>query len=463
MNTTVDISTQVETASETNSLEHPWEEYLPKKDFEGYNFRIFYHDAEDHISEVWSENETGEILNDSVYKRNSVIEDAYNITITPVPADESNSVSLLNASILSGSDDYDFALVHMVEAANMSLTGVFLNWLDMPYVDLEKPWWSPGVKESLSMYDVLFLAAGDFSYADLGFTMALAFNKEIVNEYGLKNPYELVKKGEWTIDEFNQMVRSVSSDLNGDGLYDDNDLYGLSMVGGASKTVLFFGAGQFLTQKNKDGLPELCLNTDKTQYLMDFFYDLFFNDNQTLFYVDNDPMEKNWTSIFEAGRILFVPMQVNGMERLRNMANDFGMLPFPKYDSVQEKYYSMVNGHAPMLVLPNTISDPDRTGLIIEALAAESSVTVKPTYAEIVTKVKYSRDNDTSLMIDYILDSRTYDFGYVYTGASGMGFILTNLMDNKSKNFTSAYEKIESNTIKQYEKVIETYRELSSS
>ncbi len=457
-----DIETQAETtvaAEETDSTLY-WDAYLPADDYDGYNFRVAVRDGDDHIAEIWSEKQSGEILNDSVYVRNAAVKEAYNIEITAAALNESSSAQLVKSSVLSGSDEYDLAALHMVEAANASLEGLFMNWLNIPHIDLDNPWWSSDVKESLVIDNKLMLTAGDYTYADLGFTMALAFNKNLIEEYSLTNPYEKVKSGDWTLDEFKNMVRGVSADLNGDSIYDVNDLYGLMMVGGASKTVLFFGAGQFITQNNSEGLPELCLNNPKTLEVFDFFYDLYFTGSNTLFFPDNDPMEKTWTVNFEEGRVLFVPLQVNAMKSLRNMKADFGMLPYPKYNAEQEKYYSMVNGHSTMMTVPITVAEPERTGIIIEALASESHRTIIPTYAEIVTKVKYSRDNDTSLMIDYILESRTYNFGYVYMGSTGIGFILTTLMDTQDNNFSSAYAKIENSTIKHFEKVISAYQNL---
>lgn len=456
------VTTQTETAApaaETDGTVY-WDAYLPVSDYGGYNFRVAVRDGADHIAEIWSEKQSGEILNDSVFLRNAAVQEAYNIEITAAALDESSSAQLVKASVLSGSDEYDLAALHMVEAANASLEGIFMNWLNIPYIDLGNAWWSSDVKESLVIDQKLMLEAGDYTYADLGFTMALAFNKNLIEEYSLANPYEKVKSGDWTLDEFKSMVRGVSADINGDSVYDASDLYGLMMVGGASKTVLFFGAGQFITQNNSEGFPELCLNNPKTLEIFDFFFDLYFTGSNTLYFPDNDPMEKTWTDNFEAGRVLFVPLQVNAMQSLRDMKADFGMLPYPKYNAEQEKYYSMVNGHSTMMSVPITVADSERTGVIIEALASESHRTVIPTYAEIVTKVKYSRDNDTSLMIDYILGSRTYNFGYVYTGPTGMGFILTSLMDGRNNNFSSAYAKIEKSTVKHFENVISAYKNL---
>ena len=37
------------------------------------------------------------------------------------------------------------------------------------------------------------------------------FNKQMVSDFGLDNPYQLVYDGKWTIDAFDKMARAASS------------------------------------------------------------------------------------------------------------------------------------------------------------------------------------------------------------------------------------------------------------
>ena len=55
-----------------------------------------------------------------------------------------------------------------------------------------------------------------------------------------------------------------------------------------------------------------------------------------------------------------------------------------------------------------------KTGLILEALVYESRYTLLPAYYDINLKSKMARDEESSAMIDIILDSRLYDLGELY-------------------------------------------------
>jgi hypothetical protein len=95
---------------------------------------------------------------------------------------------------------------------------------------------------------------------------------------------------------------------------------------------------------------------------------------------------------------------------MRNTDVDFGILPYPKYDDTQERYYSRVSYYNPTLV-PKTNSDLEFTGCILEALMCESENTVVPAYYEIALKTKYSRDDESSAMLDFIFSTRVVDIG----------------------------------------------------
>ena len=58
---------------------------------------------------------------------------------------------------------------------------------------------------------------GDISYLSLAETECMLFNKKLFDDLGEEYPYELVKSGKWTFDEFKRLVEAGTKDLNGDG------------------------------------------------------------------------------------------------------------------------------------------------------------------------------------------------------------------------------------------------------
>jgi hypothetical protein len=101
------------------------------------------------------------------------------------------------------------------------------------------------------------------------------------------------------------------------------------------------------------------------------------------------------------------------IQSLRNMDQDFGMLPYPKLTATQEKYYANL-GASEMSFAPFSANDAmiDRTSAVVEAMAAYSWNHVIPEYFERSLKTKVARDDDSARIIDLLFENRVYDIGH---------------------------------------------------
>ena len=87
-------------------------------------------------------------------------------------------------------------------------------------------------------------------------------------------------------------------------------------------------------------------------------------------------------------------------------------------------------------------SDPERTGIIIEALSAESMYTLTPAYYDITLKTKLSRDEESAAMLDLIFENRVFDIGAMYNWGNVYQLTL-DLAAAKNYNFQSAFARNE--------------------
>lgn len=149
---------------------------------------------------------------------------------------------------------------------------------------------------------------------------------------------------------------------------------------------------------------------------------------------------------FEENKIFLYAIILRNVELLREMNVDFGILPYPKLDENQSEYSTHIGNSSPILTLPITNNDFERTSLILEAMAITSYNIVRPAYYDVALKVKMSRDEDSADMLDIILDSSTYDLSYFTFNA--ISSILNPLISVGNTNFSSAYAS-QSNTINQ--------------
>ena len=72
-----------------------------------------------------------------------------------------------------------------------------------------------------------------------------------------------------------------------------------------------------------------------------------------------------------------------------------------------------------------------------------------PAYYDVALKFKGTRDERSIEMLDAIVQSRVFDFGYVY-GGWGCVFWIQYMMEQKSKDITSYYERISPPTKKRW-------------
>lgn len=454
---------------ETNERERIKEEVPADADYQGYEFRIQSRDADHHHKELTAEAENGETINDAVYRRNTAVEEKLNIKVVPIyesEAPESNPIDILRKCVQAGDDYVDLALMHTIFGANLAADGLLLNWNDIEYVDFSKPWWNSNVTDELTVDGRVYLAVGDLCISAIDYAWSMVYNKQLAESYDLGDIYQLVVDGKWTVDTFNQMLGQASVDLNGDSKFDDQDQYGFTTHDNSAIVNWMFALDQKVTKTGADGLPELTLNTERMATIVEKVYDVLYSGNQTFICTDSYNSSKGIShdiavaTMFSEGKSLFAALRIYVIDNLRSMEANFGIIPFPKYDEAQDTYYTHVDGHAPLMGLPKTLTDTTRTGVIIECLNAESYRTCVPAMYDIVLTEKFSRDEMSVRMLDLILAGRTQNFGYVYEGSTGMQWALTNLMKQKSTNFSSYYNGKEKAAIKHYNSIIEAHQNI---
>ncbi len=361
--------------------------------YDGYNFRILVRNGKTRTQ--YFEEDSDDNIESAIYRRNKEVEDKYGITISISESSSNNSDTDALNSILAGDDAYDMIFAHSRAAFIYAVNGAGYNVLDIPTIHLDKPWWSRDIVENCMINDRLYVLDGDISIDGLSLAMCMLFNKRIFDENGLDYPYQMVRDGDWTFDEFAYLAKKGGADLNGDGVMKpEDDQFGfITGVWDAPIGILYTG-GQRIYQKNDDGTAfELTLYSNKTVSIFDEFFSLMNNEACFLHMTEGD-INYTGEDIFAAGRAMIKATTLGVARSYRNMDDDFGVLPFPKFDE-DDEYATVINGYAPLIIIPITVPDVERTGAIIEALAAHGSKYVLPAFYDVSLKGKHARDDES--------------------------------------------------------------------
>ena len=399
------------TADNNTETEIDYTSDLSTERYDGYNYRMLVRKGK--INDQYLEEDSEDLVESATYKRNKEVEDRYGITITVSESNDSNYETDALNSILAGDDAYDLIFAHSRAAFVYAIQGAAMNFNDISTIHLDKPWWTQDITESCNINGKLYVLDGDISTSGLGATMCLFFNKRIFDELGYDYPYEMVKDGDWTFDEFAYLAKKGGADLNGDGVMDPEvDQYGFRAEQWEAPMNILYTGGQKIYDKDDEGNLQLTLYSTKTVEIYDEFFSLMNNASCILF---SNATGYKGSGMFSEGRAMFTDTELRHAQTLRNMDDDFGILPYPKFDEA-DNYATATNGGSHLLVIPITVSDVERTGAITEALCAIGSRDVVPAFYEKSLKTKYARDEESEDMIDIIRSSRIYDIGYVAGG-----------------------------------------------
>ncbi len=411
-----------ETAPKNTTEETRTPHQVPKLDFEGETFTaafIGHYSGSCNNGLYFAAEESSDNMEAAVFRRTEKVKEYLNVGIVYVEEVKSEEYQNL---FKAGDDLYQLLMLSIPDEnryqEDMLWTayiikpyvaqGLLYNFDELPYVDYTADWWNKEQMDVLRLGKRTCLGVSDFSITH---PAAIVFNKDIVEDNNLESPYDLVYSGKWTLDKFIELAASVINDVNGDGLYGDEDVAGL-LIGDQTQLTSFFpGCGQFITQKNENGRVELALNTEKTLSL----YDTLSTIAETAglsYYVDVDKQQAQ----YEKGNYLFMPGFASTMEDMTNTEFDVGIVPFPKYNEEQKEYMSLAWGG--MMGVSGIIRNPEMVGAVLELLSWESKNQVVPTYYDVLLKTRYAHDPETRDMMDILFDSIVYEVVAAYFSMS---------------------------------------------
>lgn len=401
---------------------------------------------------------TNNTLSDAVYYRNTTVESRLGVEITQVAqacpytnTDPWNST--LRNAVLTKSGDYDAAAIYGSQSSALAVEGLYYNVLDLPYINLDKPWWNQTIRDELTLFDTLYFLAGDICVSEIAQGLCFFYNKDMFNEFfgsqGI-DIYQVVEDQKWTVDYMTNLVSNVWTDENNDGVASDGDAVGLvagsSMSGSGYMDCWVPAMGIRLTTM-VDGYPELTFYNEHTVEAYEKVQKLYINNSGTL---RADGVTK---TSFLNGNQMFNMSIFNSGEGYRDMQDDYGVLPIPKFNEEQDDYHSSFHNSASLLVVLSTCQEGEKLGATLELMAAEGYKQVTPAYFEICLQGKYSDEPQDAEMYDRIINSFVYTFGFCYStkSLSGIGSLFRDIdadiaqryEQNKIKYQTSLEELID--------------------
>lgn len=438
-NTSDTTSTDTETETDAGTEVDIYSD-LPTGDYTGKEF-VFANEID---SGGWSilmldcEN-TGEVLDSAVFRRNRAVEEKLGITIKveeyPTASDLRDA---LNRNVMANEDPYDVYDIPANIVAPLILQDYFVD-VEMLGLDTEKPWWNNTVMDSLTFNDTCYSIAGDLSIMLWEASYGLVYNKNMAEKLGLPDQYELVKDGKFTLDAVYEAMSLAYEDTNGNSQVDGEDNFGMT---GNLRLMSYsmIAGGETIIPIDNDGLPFFEAPSERLIEMYEKIIDVYFTNNavalanRTKF----SNSSKNWHSLFVDGKALYYFEPIGSNVKLRDVKFDFGFLPMPKYDENQEYYITPILQFAHTMHVTKANDDYEMVSIVLENLAAESHKSVRPAYFDKVLDGKRTKDDRDIEMFDIIFENQVFNPSTVFD----WGMIASALNDKAlggNKEITSTF------------------------
>lgn len=440
---------------------------LPEKDYEGKEFTFLV--PGDSVltyksNEIMPQEDSPLALNDEIKARNELVEEKFNVKIAEIRTQSNETmIDLIRTEVLSTGGTYDVVMPYIPDAATLALENAFYELGELEYFNLDHACWDQNAKTALSINHKNYFATGDISLLTLACTHAIVFNKDMIKEYSLDNPYDIVTSGKWTIDKLREMAVKVTADTDGTSGMSATDTYGF-LINNNFVTSMFVGSGQRLTGKDDSDLPYIQI-IDEAEAASSVFIKIFdlVNDEKATGKIDDANGTYYITAVSGGGTCweaatqsvanklaLFRAMAVIDIIDLGNYDCNFGIVPIPKYSEQQDNYHSLVSTlYATCVAIPSSCSDPEMSAIIAQAMCEASTDTTKDAYFNVILKLRKIQDNESEAMLDTIFNGRVYDLGIIYNwGGSGtydtnsIGNFMNGVAYSGSQTFASTLESI---------------------
>jgi len=386
----------------------------------------------------------GERVGESVFYRNTWIEEYYNVKIEQVGEANDKPVELLEKTVQAGDNAYDLAFLVRNNMSTAIKSGYMTDLNGVSYLDFSHDWYNSNTIDSMKISGRLFHMVSDFSLVDKARTNVLFLNRDKAEENQLPDIIQMVRDGQWTIEQMIAFAKANDSDGNGSmELYDQ---WGLT-CGGKEAAVAFWNAlGNEVVSIDENGNWTVEV---ANEHSVDSITELrkLFNDGVS-FVGDKFGSYEDALDTFIGSRTLFMSSTLSTIEDIgANAEFSFTALPFPKYDAEQSQYYTTNdNTYCATFGIPTCAADVEFSGFMVEVLSWQSSTTTYPEYYEVVCKVKKSYDMVCAEMIDLVFEGLIFDFGLMYGNYINLK---TNILMESiytTKDITGLYEGVQITT-----------------
>ena len=471
---------------------------LPTIDFGGDTITVL-HRSQTRVQREWYKETAEDEVDEVIAVRNESVSNYLNLNIAYIPMAESSYGDCLSAfstaiqnDVIEGLHNIDIVANYAYAGAHASIRDCLANIADkevFPYFDFSLPCWNQSIVNTTLINDKLYYITGDLNLSTFDKTMVIFLNKSVYNQKRTADdPTDLQdlalegydftanygkgagKAGGFTYDDLYSWATRDNSvaELNGINGYQHDDFHAISAgYGSVPLDALPYAWDLDYLVTNAYGSHSYdIVGNNKIETAITKAQDLLDGtkakgvcnsddaDNCGLGIGISEPLIHFATgkSIF-AIHVLYASIEDNVM--IRNMEDEMGLLPIPKYDEDQIDYGTTAHdSYTLMTVLDHTYSDVPTKGEAVSAYlqksTEESYTNLRGYYINNIVKPKYFGSDETngsvtkSIQIFNIIASNI-EFPFISIYAPQLNGVLNTCWRNAVTDGMTAKEAYEAN------------------
>lgn len=394
---------------------------LPALDYGQAELTVIYLNRDGRSDEMYTDKYGSGALSDAVYERNIAVERQLGVKMLFTSVD-ANLISEVERDIKGHTGAIDIVVNGTSSAVNPAISGEYLDLSRLENINLSKHYWTQGYNDMVTYTENRrqFLATGSMALSLFRFTYLTIYNKTVFDNMHETDLYEIVLNKKWTLDYQNNLITGHYVDLDGDSKRSDGDFYGFVTGTCVSVDPYMVATDCHLIVRdpdtgdwifNEDALAPLTDIADKTRALY---------KNEATYTFDgassDDTGLNNIVKCFARGNSMTATIMFWNMEHcfdeLASMT--YGIAPIPKFNEEQENYYTYVQDQVSCFGLSAGVAGGDTRremlAAVLESLAYNSYVMVRPAYYDISLSSRYMQDPESKVILDLMFDSLSFDF-----------------------------------------------------
>lgn len=424
---TTESATEPTTTAPSDPADDPYHSTLPEQmDFDDVTIRILQ--RKEYENEMYALKDDTDSISQALWSRNCAVEEQLKVKLKYISVTGSNQTyeqdggmqaALINNMSAGPDDCYHIVSNYAAKGVILLTQGVYSDFSALSYLDTSRGWWDDSYIDASSYGEKIYSLVGAANTLATERLHVCFINQNMAAQYYPDtNFYQTVFDGEWTYQKLLETISAV-------GDYETNgNKWGLGLgYNSTSADGFLIALGVSIVEKNAQGVPTLVMAEAKNETICTALKNLY-NDNEAAIsdYISfNGAKYTGRTAFVEGNALFYVDVFSCARNRLRDVSFKYGIMPLPMWEEGDGYRTTPQNEYSCFSIMKSLPQDKyEVVGAVLESLAYNSYEIVHPALFERAYQYQYSGDNPEAVrMYNLLVDSRVYDFGYIYSNAIG--------------------------------------------